>query len=1025
MKQNKIYKIIFCIIISVLLVSNASAFSVSVNKKKTNDFKEITIEKNTEDINEKNKEDVNVSNNLVEIDLARNNIKLKNGIDFDEKLHSIIFDFSNNVNEKFKKPTKIPLFGLDWTWMDFNPGGDPNRNGGLFEGESWSVTKNVYNDDFDDTDDKIPEWASSSTLYSAVRSDEDLWDGTSADGAWCSAGGEDAGWSPIAEDSRGWAKVEKSFDIDNFIDTSKPGFCFVGTSDYVVDTSFYCDYKIHGGDFDDQRDHVYFNAYLEDSDREWPIGYQYHTGENDMPKNDGWCTNFWDPEYSGCTNPYEEFNDHRKNFIVDYTSGNTQYGYYLWNFLNYFGSTYGYNYKMKFELYIRLYGETWDPEYAKFWVDNAAMKLYYWFSDPPYTPYDPTPSNGATGVSRTPTLKWYGGDPDYYVNPIDTVEYKIYFGTSSSPPYKEKIGPFDADNTGPFSWNPSGTLDYETNYYWKIVAVDSYGLETAGSVWHFTTKPNYPPVTPPTPTGTTYGQANSEHDYYSSTTDPEGHYISYKFDWGDGTTSDWLGPLPSGQEINANHEWNCGGTYYVKVKAKDELGKESGWSQPPLEVTITNDPPYQPSKPNGPTNGVYNEEYCYSTSATDPESHQVYIKFDWGDGTNTGWKGPYNSGQSVQKCHTYNVPGVYEIRSKAKDECGLESSWSNILTVTMENLPPNTPSNPNPNNGETWVKTDVTLSWDGGDPNGGTVYYDIFLDTESPPGVYVEDITQTQYTLTNYLDELTVYYWQIVAEDQYGEISYGPIWSFTTREYNPPILTNYNGWPKGHIPDEKICQSAQFTFCVHYKDVDGDAPIEKKLMISNGKEFNMELFQGDPDDGDYKVLVNGGDIGGGDYTYYFWYKDVRHDVRYPEQGEEWSIEINNKPNKPTIQGPQSGVPKKQYTFSALASDTEGDYLKYKFDWGDGTESDWLPHDHWLGPGEPVKCNHSWNSMKSYVVKVKAMDEGCNDESQWSDGHNIQIPKNKAKKSIYLISLIEKIIQKFPLLKKIIKMIALK
>jgi hypothetical protein len=70
-----------------------------------------------------------------------------------------------------------------------------------------------------------------------------------------------------------------------------------------------------------------------------------------------------------------------------------------------------------------------------------------------------------------------------------------------------------------------------------------------------------------------------EYDFSSSTTDPESEDIFYLFDWGDGTDSDWLGPHNSGETCIASHSWADAGTYEVKVKAKDVLDNESGWSE--------------------------------------------------------------------------------------------------------------------------------------------------------------------------------------------------------------------------------------------------------------------------------------------------------------------------------------------------------------------------------------------------------------------------------------------------------------
>jgi hypothetical protein len=53
--------------------------------------------------------------------------------------------------------------------------------------------------------------------------------------------------------------------------------------------------------------------------------------------------------------------------------------------------------------------------------------------------------------------------------------------------------------------------------------------------------------------------------------------VYYYIDWGDGTTSDWLGPYKTGVEATTTHSWSEEGTYTVKIKAKDVPGDESDW----------------------------------------------------------------------------------------------------------------------------------------------------------------------------------------------------------------------------------------------------------------------------------------------------------------------------------------------------------------------------------------------------------------------------------------------------------------
>jgi Peptidase family C25/PKD domain len=91
---------------------------------------------------------------------------------------------------------------------------------------------------------------------------------------------------------------------------------------------------------------------------------------------------------------------------------------------------------------------------------------------------------------------------------------------------------------------------------------------------------SHQPVKPGAPNGATSGIANKEYTYIASTTDSDGDKLYYRFDWGDNSFSGWIGPYPSGKNATASHNWEEKGKYEIRVKAKDEHGAQSEWSDP-------------------------------------------------------------------------------------------------------------------------------------------------------------------------------------------------------------------------------------------------------------------------------------------------------------------------------------------------------------------------------------------------------------------------------------------------------------
>jgi hypothetical protein len=89
---------------------------------------------------------------------------------------------------------------------------------------------------------------------------------------------------------------------------------------------------------------------------------------------------------------------------------------------------------------------------------------------------------------------------------------------------------------------------------------------------------NTPPDTPDTPEGPDEGETEIEYTFTTATTDPEEDQVSYMFDWGDGTFSDWIGPVLHQTPVQGSHAWGEEGVYEVRAKAKDVNDDESDWS---------------------------------------------------------------------------------------------------------------------------------------------------------------------------------------------------------------------------------------------------------------------------------------------------------------------------------------------------------------------------------------------------------------------------------------------------------------
>jgi hypothetical protein len=100
-----------------------------------------------------------------------------------------------------------------------------------------------------------------------------------------------------------------------------------------------------------------------------------------------------------------------------------------------------------------------------------------------------------------------------------------------------------------------------------------------------------PPAPPIPPVGETKIDEGKSYTYTTRTTDAENDMVYYMWDWDDDSPDNWLGPYPSGSLINTTHTWDEKGIYNIRVKARDENGMESDWSDP-LRVDVPENIPW-------------------------------------------------------------------------------------------------------------------------------------------------------------------------------------------------------------------------------------------------------------------------------------------------------------------------------------------------------------------------------------------------------------------------------------------------
>ncbi len=97
------------------------------------------------------------------------------------------------------------------------------------------------------------------------------------------------------------------------------------------------------------------------------------------------------------------------------------------------------------------------------------------------------------------------------------------------------------------------------------------------------------------------------------------------------------------------------------------------------------------------------------------------------------------------------------------------------------NQPPNASANPSPANLAVNQENNVQLGWDCTDPDtADTITFDLYFGHSLPPPLIDSDLTSMTYD-PGQLEWGWDYWWQVVAKDNHGHSTDGPVWKFATR----------------------------------------------------------------------------------------------------------------------------------------------------------------------------------------------------------------------------------------------------
>jgi len=645
-------------------------------------------------------------------------------------------------NEKSSIVTTLDDTETGEFWIDLKPGG--GHDGGKFENENskWSISTVVTEDDFDDTDRLIPEWASSDGIYSSIRSDQDLNDGTDADGAWCVAAGE-CGGLVTKEYSTGYTYIRSKADymyLPDYVNTNLPSF-------EITSATLYCDYKIWAKDYDNEWNYVILNTYVKNNNGKYGF-FKFQKTASNAPDTigngypgGGKCTDYWDPGDN-----FKAWPDPKTDGKNDYTVSQMSDGASFAKWLNNHGLSS--KLSLTFHLDIHLIGEIgYNEEYFKFRLDDVGIKCEYKYTNPenryaltigiadyPGTENDLESSATDANLMKNILSTKGGWNTQILVDQQATrsnVESKIVNwmvanedNNDISLIYFTGHGSQLQDDDGD---EPDGIDECLCLYdidspsgYWRdddfattldlfegrvIVILDSCFsggmpmlIDSKGGnddsyldIWNneFLTEIS----------GSKRIILMACQEYQTTmgliNLDPDLNHVLFTL--GILSALNGAGDSNNNAEVNIDECFNHAKSLFHStqtvlfggVTASARMDYSDGDLKNIRLVSTSNKPPAQPDTPSGPESAKKDDVCTYETTVSDPDKDKIKVFFFWDDynvDTPSELFTVYsnvNSGSTVSPSHKWTEKGTYYIRALARDEHGAFSAWSGSLIVSI------------------------------------------------------------------------------------------------------------------------------------------------------------------------------------------------------------------------------------------------------------------------------------------------------------------------------------------------------
>ncbi|MCX6132225.1 MAG: DUF5050 domain-containing protein [Ignavibacteriales bacterium] len=387
----------------------------------------------------------------------------------------------------------------------------------------------------------------------------------------------------------------------------------------------------------------------------------------------------------------------------------------------------------------------------------------------PPVPTTPSPGDGATNQSASPTLSWGVS--------AGATSYRLQVSLNSA--FSTMV--LDQSGITGTSYGVSG-LSNIAQYYWRVNASNSAGTSAWSNAWSFTTIPSIPPPpTTPSPVDLAPNQSTSPTLSWGGSTGATSYRLQVS------TTASFSTFIIDQNGLTTNSYsasgLSMGTTYYWRVSATNVAGTSSYSSVWTFSTGVIVSPPTTPT-PADLSTGVSITPTLSWNASSGATSYHIQVS------TSASFANLLFD-QSGIAGTSFNASGLvngttYYWQVNATNSMGT-SSWSKVWTFTTIPIIPPIPVGPTPVEGALNVLTNTTLGWVA---SAGAVTYRLQIATSASfasPVVDQTGLSSPSYTPIG-LANSTLYYWRVNASNAGGTSIWSGPWSFTTI-VAPPILT--------------------------------------------------------------------------------------------------------------------------------------------------------------------------------------------------------------------------------------------